>query len=75
MHNWRYLIKNYDYKVLAEYIQFGFPLSLDYKKFVYNSSVSNHFSANCRQKGVEKYFQVETDKNAIWGHFDTNPFE
>ena len=45
--NCRYLMKNYDYKVLAEYIQFGFPLAIDYAKFCYNDNVSNHFSAMC----------------------------
>ena len=75
VYNWRYLIKNYDYKILAEYIQFGFPLAIDYGKFSYNTNVSNHFSAMCREKGVDKYFQIETSKNAILGPFDNKPFE
>ena len=74
VHNWRYLMKNYDYKVLAEYIQFGFPLAIDYAKFSYNDNVSNHFSARCREKGVDGYFEVQTSKNAILGPFDKNPF-
>ena len=59
--------ENYDYKILAEYIQFGFPLAIDYAKFCYNDNISNHFSAMCREKGVDKYFKVETSKNAILG--------
>ena len=43
VHNWRYLIKDYDYKILAEYIQFGFPLTIDYNKFKYNTDISTHF--------------------------------
>ena len=72
--NWRYLIKNYDYKVLAEYIQFGFPLAINYTKFCYNTNVSNHFSAMCRDEGVNRYFKVETSKNAILGPFDKMHF-
>ena len=75
VHNWRYLMENYDYKVLAEDIQFLFPLAIDYAKFSYNDNVSNHFSARCREKGVDGYFEVETSKNAILGPFDKNPFQ
>ena len=57
------------------YIQFGFPLAIDYNKCKYITDISNHFSAMCRDKGVDKYFQVETSKYAILGPFDNNPFD
>ena len=28
---WRQLVKYYDFKILAEYVEFGFPLGVDYE--------------------------------------------
>ena len=72
---WRQLVENYDYKILAEYIEFGFPMNIDYDKFVPNKIIVNHKSANCRPEGVNKYFQVETSKHAMLGPFNEQPFE
>ena len=47
---------------MAEYIQFGFPLAIDYNKCKYNTDIS-------------RYFQVETSKYAILGPFENNPFD
>ena len=72
---WRQLVENYDYKILAEYIEFGFPMNIDYKKFIPNTHIVNHKSASCRPKGADKYFQVETSKQAMLGPFNEQPFE
>ena len=72
---WRQLVENYDYKILAEYIEFGFPMNIDYNKFTPNTQIINHKSASCRPDGVDKYFQTETSKQAMLGPFDEQPFE
>ena len=72
---WRQLVQNYDYKILAEYIEFGFPMNIDYNKFKPNTHIINHKSASCRPDGVSKYFRIETSKQAMLGPFDEQPFE
>ena len=49
-------------------------MNIDYNKFIPNTHIVNHKSANCRSEGVNKYFQVETNKKAMPGPFDQNPF-
>ena len=66
---WRQLVTNYDYRILAEYIEFGFPMNIDYNKFIPNTHIVNQ-SANCRPEGVNKYLQVETNKQAMLGPFN-----
>ena len=72
---WRQLVEHYDYKILAEYIEFGFPMNIDYNTFVPNTHIVNHKSAICRPEGVNKYFQIETSKQAMLGPFDKQPFD
>ena len=45
---WRQLVEDYDYKILAEYIEFRFPMNIDYNKFIPNTHIVNHKSASCR---------------------------
>ena len=42
---WRSLLGNYKYSRVTDYLEFGFPLSLDYDVFQYNDQVNNHSSA------------------------------
>ena len=72
---WRQLVEHYDYKILAEYIEFGFPMNIDYNTFVPNTHIVNHKSAICRPEGVNKYFQIKTSKQAMLGPFDKQPFD
>ena len=72
---WRQLVENYDYKIIAEYIEFGFPMNINYNKFTPNTHIANHKSANYRPQGVTQYFQVETSKQAMLGPFKEQPFE
>ena len=72
---WRYLLKNYDLKILGEYLQFGFPLNVDYDVFQFNEEVENHASALQRPEGVDKYFNVEVEKQAMVGPIEEIPFK
>ena len=40
--NWRryYYLKYYDLKILCDYLEFGFPLNIDYESFQFNENVS-----------------------------------
>ena len=72
---WRYLLEDYDLKVLGEYLQFGFPLNVDYDVFQFNVKVDNHASALQRPDGVDKYFKTEVEKQAMVGPLEEVPFE
>ena len=72
---WRQLVTDYDYKILAEYLEFGFSMNIDYKKFMPNTQIVNQKSAISRLDGVSKYFQVKTKNQAILGPFDQQPFK
>ena len=49
--NWRRYLKNYDLKFLCDYLEFGFPLNIDYELFQFNENVTNHPSARCYSRG------------------------
>ena len=72
---WRYLLKNYDLQILGEYLQFGFPLNVDYDIFQFNMETENHASALQRPDGVSKYFNTEVEKEAMVGPIEELPFE
>ena len=72
--NWKYILKNYDLKILGQYLEYGFPLNLDYNLFQYNEIVDNHKSALQNPNGVVKYFATEVQKEAMAGPFDVKPF-
>ena len=42
---WRHLLCDYSMNRVCDYIEFGFPLSLDYENFTFNTSITNHASA------------------------------
>ena len=71
---WRYLLKDYDIKILGEYLKYGFPLEIDYEIFQYNEQCDNHPSAIQRPQGVMKYFKTEVDKKAMIGPLNESPF-
>ena len=72
---WRHLLATYQFNRVCDYIEFGFPLSLDYKDFKYNTIVDNHPSASQFPEAVNDYLQTEIAYNAIVGPFDASPFE
>ena len=50
---WRNILQHYDLSIIADYLEFGFPVNID-KEFL-----KNHISAQTRSTGVDKYFDVE----------------
>ena len=60
---------------MYEYLQFGFPVNLDYNLFTYVEEAVNHPSALEKKEGVDKYFQEELGYGAIVGPFNSKPFE
>ena len=72
--SWKHILKNYDLKILGQYLEYGFPLNLDYNLFQYNETVDNHKSALQNPNGVVKYFATEVQKEAMAGPFDIKPF-
>ena len=61
--------------VLCEYLEFGFPLNIDYSIFYFNSDVKNHASALRNAAGVDKYFVEEVTLGAMIGPLDNSPFK
>ena len=71
---WRYILKDYDLPIIGDYLQFGFPVSIDFKIFQCNTNVVNHSSALQKKQGVDKYFTTEVNKKAMLGPFkDPSP--
>ena len=72
---WRHLLAPYQFSRVCDYIEFGFPLSLKYEDFKYNTIVDNHPSASQFPQAVNEYLQTEISYNAIVGPFDSPPFK
>ena len=49
---------DYDFEILAEHIEFGFPINVNHEKFNCNIDIVNHKSS-VRPEGVHKYFETE----------------
>ena len=56
-------------------MEFGFPLTLDYENFSYNTNVENHPSATQFPDAVNDYLKTDISHNAIVGPFDASPFQ
>ena len=72
---WRYILKDYDLFIIGDYLQFGFPINVDFNIFQCNTQVVNHSSAWQRKQGVHKYFTTEVSKKAMLGPFENFPFD
>ena len=72
--NWRRFLCDYDIPILCEYLEFGFPLNIDYKIFCFNTVVRNHESALRSIAGDDKYFAEEVALGAMVGPLDKSPF-
>ena len=66
---WRQVLQGYDIVNLSEYLEFGFPLGVDYSLFEFKIFDKNHLSTLQKPEGVNKYFKVEVEKHAIFGPF------
>ena len=73
--NWRRFLKDYPYPILCEYLEFGFPLNIDYTSFSFQNTIKNHNSDINNKKAVTEYFREETKHLAMAGPFDSSPFE
>ena len=70
----RHLLKDYKFSRVIDYVEFGFPLALDYSNFNYIESTDNHKSAIQYPSAVDKYLNTEIGHKAIVGPFQTAPF-
>ena len=43
--NWRRYLVDYDLSILCEYLQYGFPLNVNYNSFQPVTKITNHASA------------------------------
>ena len=75
IYNWRRYLKDYKYKILCEYLAFGFPLNIDQNKFTFNTDINNHSCACRSPEGVDKYFTTEITHKAMVGPLHASPFE
>ena len=75
IYNWRRYLKGYKYKILCEYLAFGFPLNIDQNKFTFNTDINNHSSACRSLEGVDKYFATEITHKTMVGPLQVSPFE
>ena len=73
--NWRALCVNYYDKLLLEYLEYGFPLCVDRKSFVFNNNVVNHPSTNQFPDDIDAYFVKELKNRAIVGPCENFPFD
>ena len=69
----RKYLGNYPDAIIADYIDFGFPLSY-YYPFMPDQSVTVHPSGLHHADKVDVYFGKETAHGAIIGPFDVKPF-
>ena len=72
--HWRALCGNYHDQKILEYLEFGFPLCIDISRFVFNSNIENHPSANQYPSDVTAYFNKEVKHKAIVGPCTSIPF-
>ena len=71
----RHLLQDYKFSRIIDYVEFGFPLTLDYNNFTYIESTDNHQSAMQHPGAVKQYLATEIGNNAIVGPFETAPFK
>ena len=75
INNWRLYLVNCDLSILCEYLQYGFPLNVDYHNFQPITRVTNHASALRNPEVVDKYFADEISYQATVGQLTESQFE
>ena len=60
---------------LLDYLQFGFPLCVNYYNLKYTSSTVTHLSGTRFPDDVNIYFSTELAHNSIAGPFESVPFD
>ena len=71
---WKSLLADYKYSRVVDYLQFGFPVGLDYENFNFKQQVDNHASANKFPEAVDAYITTELKHRALVGPLQSNPF-
>ena len=67
---WKKILEDFPNEKLIQYLEFGFPLSLQAADSLNNSTACNHHSAMQHARHVEEYLQTEMAHGAILGPFD-----
>ena len=70
---WYKYLTDYHDKLILQYLQFGFPLSVDFTIFQRRACSYNHTSANINNKFVMDNLNTELSHGAILGPFDVLP--
>ena len=73
--NWRRYLVGYDLSILCEYLQYGFPLNVDYDNFQSVTRITNHASALRNPGAVDQYFADEISHKAMVGPLTKSPFK
>ena len=64
---WKSHLKDYPDQKLIQYLQYGFPLSIENPQLLGNKEVKNHFSALQHPAAIEEYLAKERSHGAILG--------
>ena len=72
---WAEILHDFEHQKLLQYLQFGFPLSMNMADELNNTHVKNHSSAVQYPIEVEKYISEELSHNALLGPADNIPFK
>ena len=72
MHKWRELLVGYGDTLLADFLEFGWPIAFNRKQPIY-SVQCNHASAMRYPEHVNKYITTELGHGALWGPFRMPP--
>ena len=72
--NWKTLMRNHPDNVLVQYLEYGFPLGIDKKNFVFNQQVENHPTAKAFPEDVDIYLHKEIACKAMVGPCPKNIF-
>ena len=74
MSAWRFRLREYQDKVVCDYLQFGFPLDFNRAKYVSDKERKNHKGALSYPDFINQYLEKETSACRIAGPFVENPF-
>ena len=67
-------MSDYKFSRVIDYVEYGFPLTLDYENFNYNIDIVNHKSALEYPIAVEEYLNTEIGHKALVGPYTEPPF-
>ena len=59
---WRYILKDYDFPIVVDYLQFGFLINVNLPIFKYYTEIINCKFSLQRNQGVNKYRATEVSK-------------